>query len=117
MAEMTEELLRQVLQEAQEKQQIGFLIWHSWKSWDEVAYELREGNEHYDFALAQVANGNEATITHEWWGLKLPAAIAISVEKMNLSEEFFEQVLKICKENNYIGPVTLLPLNEVAECI
>ena len=49
MAEMTEELLRQVLQEAQEKQQIGFLIWHSWKSWDEVAYELREGNEHYGF--------------------------------------------------------------------
>ena len=117
MAEMTEELLRQVLQEAQEKQQIGLLIWHSWKSWDEVAYQLREGNEHYDFALYQVTNGKEATITHEWWGLRLPAAMAVSVQKMNVSKEFFENILNVCKKNMYIGPVTLLPLNEVAECI
>ena len=117
MAEMTEELLRQVLQEAHEKQQIGLLIWHNWNIWNEIAYELKEGNEHYDFAVSQVTDGNEATITYELWGLKFPAVIVVSVQKMLFAKELFEEILKICKQNNYIGPVTLIPLNEVAECI
>ena len=109
-----EKLLRAAVKEANEKGQEGFLIWASWIIWDEVADELKEGNEHYDFALTQIANGEEGTITLEWFGFTLPAASIVPIEKM-ASEQYFQKVLKICEAANYQGPITLLPLNEVAE--
>ena len=117
MAVLTEELLRQVVQEAQEKCQIGLLIWHSWKIWDEVAYQLGKGNEYYEFALSQARQGKDAAINHSWCGLRLPGTLIIPVEKMHTSKEYFEYISKVCKQNNYEGPITLLPLNEVAESI
>lgn len=117
MAEVTEELLRQVVEEAKEKGQIGLLIWNCWPIWDDVAYQLRPGNKYYDFALEQVSQGKDSSISHTWNGIRLPGTWVVPVEKLDTSKEYFEYISKACKQNHYEGPITLLPLNEIAECI
>ena len=116
MNEMTEELLRQALKEAQKKGQIGLLIWSNWSIWDDVAYQLKEGNENYDFALAQVEKEEEATMIYEWAGFKMAGYLAVSVKKLGNSEEFFKEIFGICEKEHYTGPITLIPLNELADC-
>lgn len=115
MNEMTESLLRQALNEAKKKGQLGLLIWSNWSAWDEIADKLEEGNEDYDFILSQIEKQEEATITTEWAGLKMPGCLAVPVKKLHNSEKYFEEVLEACRKNHYVGPVTLLPLNEVAD--
>ena len=115
MNEMTEFLLRLCLKEAEKKGQTGLLIWAGWSIWDEMAYKLEEGNEDYDFILSQVEKQEEATLTTEWAGLKMPGCLAVPVKKLRNSEKYFEEVLDACRKNHYMGPVTLLPLNEVAD--
>ena len=112
---MTEKFLRGVLKEAQEKGQMGLLIWANWTVWDDLAFEMKPENESYDFALSQVSKGEEATISAEWNGLSMPGIIAVSVQKLSYSEEFFKDVLDKCEEGQYKGPITLIPLNEVSE--
>lgn len=111
---MTKEVLQNVLKEAQEKKQWGLLIWANWTVWDDLAFEMKEGNECYDVALSQISKEEEATISIEC-GFSMPGVIAVSVKKLSSSEEFFSQVLKICKEDHYKGPITLVPLNEVSK--
>lgn len=113
---MTENLLRAALKEAQEKEQIGLLIWANWHQWDDCSCDIMQGNESYDFALSQVTKGEEATITFEWNGLRLPGIIAVSVEKMISSETFFYKILDICEKNDQQGPITFIPSNEISEC-
>ena len=112
---MTEKLLRDVLKEAHEKGQMGLLIWANWTVWDDSAFEMKPGNESYDFAFSQVSKGEEATISAQWNGLSMPGIIAVSVQKLSSSEEFFKNVLDKCEEGQYNGPITLIPLNEVSE--
>lgn len=115
MNEMTEALLRRCLKEAEKKGQTGLLIWTNWSTWDEMAYKLQEGNEDYDFILSQIGKQGEATISTEWAGFKLAAGVAVPVKKLCNSEKYFKEVLEVCRTNHYVGPVTLLPLNEVAD--
>ncbi len=37
---MTEKLLRDTLLEAQEKDQLGLLIWANWTVWDDLGFEM-----------------------------------------------------------------------------
>lgn len=112
---MTEKSLRDSLKEAQAKGQNGLLIWASWNLWDDSASDLRPGNKNYDFALSQIAKGEEATIKAEWNGLSMPGIIAVPVRKLLSSDDFFNYVLKVCKENHYEGPITLVPENQLVE--
>ena len=112
---MTENVLRNALKEAQEKGQMGLLIWANWIVWDESGFEMKPGNKSYDFAFSQISKGEEATISTQWNGLSMPGFIAVSVKKLSSSEEFFKYVLDKCEEGQYIGPITLIPLNEVSE--
>ena len=112
---MTEKLLRDSLKEAQEKGQIGLLIWANWTQWDDYAADIRQGNENYEFALSQVKKEKEATITFEWHGLRLLGILAVSVSKMVSSEEFFKKVLELCEKNYQQGPITFIPSNELSE--
>ena len=116
MNEMTEELLRKALKEADKKGQAGLLIWSNWSIWDDVAFNLKEGNKNYDFALAQVEKEEEATMIYEWAGFKMAGYLAVSVKKLSNSEDYFKEILEVCRKNYYIGPITLIPLNEVADC-
>ena len=113
---MTENLLRAALKEAQEKEQIGLLIWPNWRLYEDFSSDIIPGEESYDFALSQVNKGEEATIEFEWNGLKVPGIIAVSVEKMISSELFFYKVLDICEKNTQQGPITFIPSNELTEC-
>lgn len=113
---MTEQKLRNAVKEAQEKKQLGLLIWANWTVYDDLASDMKPGNEHYDFALSQISNGEEATISTEWNGLSMPGIIAISVQKLSSSDELFSQVLNACKEGHYEGPITLVPLNGSDYC-
>lgn len=112
---MTKQLLRDTLKEAQEKGQVGLLIWANWTVWDDSVFEMKPGNESYDFAFSQISKGEEATISAEWKGFSMPGFIAVSVQKLNSSDEFFEDVLAACQKGHYEGPITLVPLNEVSE--
>ena len=112
---MTEKLLRDTLKKAQEKDQDGLLIWANWTVWDEFGFEVKPGNEHYDFALSQISKGEEATIKADWNGLSMPGFIAVPIQKLNSSDEFFKQVLDACKKGHYKGPITLVPLNEISK--
>ena len=51
---MTEKMLRNILTEATEKNQIGLFIWANWMVWDDLAFEMKAGNRSYDFALSQI---------------------------------------------------------------
>ena len=44
---MTELLLRDVLKEAQRKEQQGMFIWTSWSFWDDCRNDMKLGNESY----------------------------------------------------------------------
>jgi len=112
---MTEQLLRNAVKEAQEKNQLGLLIWANWTVWDDLAFDMKPGSEHYDFALSQISNGEEVTISTEWNGLSMPGIIAVSMQKLSSSDEFFLHVLGMCEEGHYEGPITLVPLNEVSD--
>ena len=112
---MTEKLLRDTLKEAQEKDQLGLFIWANWTVWDESGFEVTPGNEHYDFAFSQISKGEEATIKADWNGLSMPGFIAVSVQKLNSSDEFFKQVLEACEKGHYKGPITLVPLCEISK--
>lgn len=51
----------------------------------------------------------------EWNGLSIPRIIAVSMNKLSSSDRFFTDVLSICKEGHYEGPITLVPSNEVID--
>ena len=113
---MTENFLRDSLNEAQEKEQIGLLIWPTWNQWDDLSLEIRHGNDYYNFALSQVTKNEEATLSITWSGLKMPGILVVPVQKLLDSEDFFNHVLDICEKSRYTGPITLLPLNQLCSC-
>lgn len=112
---MTEKMLRNILTEATEKNQIGLFIWANWMVWDDLAFEMKAGNRSYDFALSQITREKEATISTEISGFSTPGFIAISIKKVNSSDKFLKEVLEVCEKGHYKGPVTLIPLNELSE--
>lgn len=117
MGKLTEQLLREALKEAENKQQPGFLIWTSNKiCLDFIDALVEEGNEHYEFAISHVRKGECGTITYDFYGLKMPAAYIVSVQKLQNSDEAFQMVMEACKIYNNIGPILLIPTNQYAEC-
>lgn len=113
---MTEDLLRRILKEANEKEKYGLFFWPDWRTWDCFGFDInQEGKEHYEFALSQIQKGEEATITVEYIGLSMTAVLAISVKKLECSKKFFEYVLEILQRKCYEGTVTLLPSNKISE--
>lgn len=112
---MTEKLLRDSLIEAQGKGEIGLFIWANWRVWDDFAFEMKEGDEKYDFAISQVLKQEEATISTQLCGFDAPGVLAVSISKMINSEEFFSHVLETCEKGNYKGPITFIPSNEISQ--
>ena len=45
----------------------------------------------------------------------MPGIIAVSVQKLSSSDEFFSHVLNMCEGGHYEGPITLVPLNEIID--
>ena len=111
---ITEQLLRDCVKEAQEKDQIGLFIWSSWKIWDEHGFDMKGDNELYDLSLSQMKKGLTTTIDLVVGGLFGIAFFAVPLEKLNSSEEYFKQILEACKSRQMEGPITLIPSNEVS---
>ena len=116
MKEFSKQLLREAVEEANQKKQQGLLIWLSRRMWDDSRDIMSQGNEHYDFAISQVFKDKDATITIDLFGLKTPAIFAVPVQKMKNSEEYFQMIINICEYFDNIGPITFIPSNEVAKC-
>ena len=112
---MTEQKLRNALNEAKEKGQIGLLIWSCWRIWDEVGMRIGPGEEYFDFSLSQTQKGEEGTITFDCCGFPMTAMIAVPVQKLLYSDQFFDHILKECQDHNFEGPITLIPLNDLCE--
>ena len=108
---MTEKLLRDVIKEAQEKKQLGIVIWSSWTTWENMG----QGNKEVeDLAMEQIAEGKEATMNIKC-GFSMPAFIAIPVEKFEAGEKYFNYVFNACKAGRYEGPIKFVPSNEFSE--
>ena len=116
MRALSEQILRNAIEKAEQKNQQGLLIWLSKSVWNDIGDIICKGNEHYDFALSQIFREKEATITFDFFGIKMPAIYALPVQKLKNSEEYFQMVMNACKEYRSIGPILLIPSNEVAEC-
>lgn len=112
---MTEKLLRDSLTEAKSKGEVGLFIWANWRVWDDLAYEMKQGNKYYDVAISKVLNQEEATISTQLCGFQAPGIFAVPVPKMIKSEDFFKYVLEICEKGNYKGPITFIPSNEISQ--
>lgn len=106
---MTEKLLRNALKEAKEKGHSGLLIWENQKIWNDLASDLEIGNESYDFALSQISKGNAAVILVKWNGISVAGLVAAPVQKLDSSDEFFRNVLKVCKRCHCKGPIVFVP--------
>lgn len=109
---MTEALLKDVLKEAQEKEQVGLLIWPFWRMWDDIGFEIKPGDKDYDTILNAIMQGEEGSIVVNK-GFVNFRIVAVPVQKLLDSEEDFNRILRKCTGD---GPVTLLPLNELADC-
>ena len=109
---MTEKLLKDVLKEAQAKEQVGLLIWPSWRIWDDIGFKIKPGNESYDTILSSIMQGEEGSIVLRN-GIIHFRTVAVPVQKLLDSEEDFNRILRICTGD---GPITLLPSNELADC-
>ncbi len=107
---MTEEILRNSLEEAKQRDQDGILIWSDWKFWVDNYSCVKPGNENYDYAVSQILKGEDATISTEL----RTCFIAVPTKKM-LSSDYFSQVLRMCEDLKLKGPVTLIPENKLAE--
>lgn len=110
---MEETLLREALRKAQEKAQLGLLIWANKKVWEKFACNMEEGNEEYDLALYQIKRGEAATIDLLMDGLCDTGIFAVSVDKLCSSALYFDAFLNTCRERRMEGPITLVPSNEV----
>ena len=93
---MTEKLLRDSLTEAKSKGEVVLFIWANWRVWDDLAYEMKQGNKYYDVAISKVLNQEEATISTQLCGFQAPGIFAVPVPKMIKSEDFFKYVLEMC---------------------
>ena len=113
--QLTEQLLRDCVNEAQEKGQIGLFIWANWRVWDEHAFGMKEDNELYDMALYQIKRGESATIDLVMGGFYGTGIFAVSVEKLTSSTWYFREFLNTCEERQMEGPITLIPSNEVSD--
>ena len=112
---MTEKLLLDSLKEAQEKDQLGLLIWANWTVWDELGFEVKAGKKSYDFVFSQISKGEVATVSVKCYGLTMPGFIAVPVQKLLSSDKFFKQVLSSCEKGHYEGPIRLVLLNEISK--
>lgn len=116
MERITERVLWDALSEASDKDEIGLIIWPRWTEWENLSFKLHEGNEIYEFILKKVKNNETATITGECFGLKMTSILAVPVKAMVLYDKFFANILRICQEGKYHGPITLINSNELVEC-
>lgn len=112
---MTEKLLRDIVNDAKKKQQLGLFLWTNWKAWDEFGYKINPGNESYDFAFSQISKREEATISVDVNGFSMLGFIAVSVQKLNSSDEFFEAFLSTYEKCHYDGPIVLVPSNKLSK--
>lgn len=108
---MTEEILRDILMEAQKKSQQGLIIWDSWSTWDYFGNDMKPGNPNYDFSLSQISDGKEAFFGIDLSNLSTPGFMAISVEKLLKQDSLLSFVLSICND----GPITFIPSNELSD--
>ena len=112
---MTEQQLRNAVREAEEKEQLGLLIWSDWAVWNDFAFEVKQYIETYDFALSKISKGEETIVSTKWKGISMPGFFAVSAERLSSSDEYFLHVLNMCKKKNYKGPITLVPLNKISD--
>ena len=112
---MTEKLLWDSLKEAQEKDQLGLLIWANWTVWDELGFEVKARKANYDFVFSQISKGEEVTVSAKCYGFTMPGFIAVPVQKLLSSDEYFKHVLNSCEKGHYEGPITLVPLHEISK--
>ncbi len=54
-------------------------------------------------------------IFYDFAGLHIPMFFAVSVQKLVSSDNLLQHILHICEANQYNGPITFVPSNEVSE--
>lgn len=112
---MQKQLLRDVIKEAQRKEQIGIIIWANSTIYDSLASELSPKSKLYNHILEKIAKGNEVNLSATWNGLPMPGLIVVPVQKMSSYNSFFDYILYLCEKGHYDGPFTFIPSNELSD--
>ena len=94
------EKLRRAIKEARQTNQSMIVIWATWKHW----YDFKEF-----FSPKSGISQKEDNSLPEWTGIVSGTAIVVSVEQIASSDDFFNQIVNLCEELHYEGPITLLP--------
>lgn len=112
---MQKQLLRDVIKEAQRKEQIGIIIWANSTIYDSLASELSPKSKLYNHILEKVSKGDEMQLYAEWNSFPMPGLIIIPVQKMLSYGSFFDYILYLCEKGHYDGPFTFIPSNELSD--
>ena len=113
---MTTDYLLKVLKWAKEKNQPGIFIWNDWKIWDELdsLFHKSESNTKlYKNVICNLEKDEPMKIPVSYIGFSLPGILVIPINKALNSEEFLNEVVAICNNTNYKGPITLFPSTEI----
>ncbi len=68
---MTENVLRNILKEANEKEQHGLFIWPNWEAWERFGFEIQQEDEKYESAISRILKGEDSLITIELVGISM----------------------------------------------
>ena len=103
---MTEQLLRNAIKEAVEKEQVGLVIWAGQKAFDNNSSCKKSLFSEKQNDIVETGDGNcFYTITF---------CMSVPVDRLS-EEEFFNNVLDFCKKKHYVGPIMLVPSNELVK--
>ena len=103
---MTEQLLRNAIKEALEKEQMGLVIWAGEKAFDNNSSTKR---------CLYIENQKDIVETGEsncFYSINF--CMSVPVDRFS-EEEYFYKVLDFCKKKLYIGPIMLVPSNELVK--
>ena len=103
---MTEELLRNAIKEAVEKEQVGLVIWAGQKAFD---------NNSSTRKCLYIENQTDIVETGDsncFYSINF--CMSVPVDRL-LDDEYFYKVLDFCNKKLYIGPVMLVPSNELVK--
>lgn len=101
---ITEELLREKLEDAKDAGRRAVLIYHNESLWFEHHEKMVQGNEKYDFFMSQLERDEDAVLIFGNQPCEVLLFIAL-VDKMLDDQNYFKDFLDTCVSYNVEGPI------------
>lgn len=110
---MTEQFLRNILEEGKRRDQVALVIWSSKDYYNQYSHELSVDLPFYQNSLLQASKGRSSTLYYpapNENSTTKPGLFIFSIEKLLDSPVDLKQAVKMLRKK---GPVFLMPSNEL----